>query len=181
MLSSEQSNIIREQLQQENVHEFVENLIICYATDTNRIGELLTLIPRIADWQLRIKQKQILEYVWAFNLLLSERVRYPISQRKSKSKHKDDADFPTLLYGCKAHFPSGNCNGGSLAEKEFFTEFVEMVKNKAGFDYESQDDWGWICNTADCREWMLEVIRQHVDANFVEPEVRLRSYRGRSR
>lgn len=177
MLSLEQSDIIKEQLQQENAHEFVETLIMCYAMDTNRIGELLTLIPRIADRQLQIKQKQILEYIWAFNLLLSERVRYPIAQRKSKSKN--DADFPTLLYGCKAHFPFGNCDRGSLAEREFFSEFIEMVKNKAGFDYESQDDWGWICNTADCRDWMLEVIRQHVDADFVEPEVRIRCYRGR--
>ena len=179
MLSLEQSNIIKKQLQQENAHEFVENLIMGYATDTNRIEELLVLIPKIANRQLQIKQKQILEYVWAFNLLLSERVRYPISQRKSKSKHKDDADFPTLLYGCKAHFPSGNCDGGSLAEREFFSEFIEMLKNKAGFDYKNKDDWGWICNTADCREWMLSVIKQHIDADFVEPEVRIRSYIGR--
>ena len=181
MLSLEQSDIIKKQLQKENVHEFVEKLIMSYATDTNRIGELLALIPKIAERQLQIKQKQVQEYAWAYDLLLAERVRYPIPQRKSNSKKKYNPDFPTLLYGCKAHFPSGNCDGGSLAEKEFFTEFVEMVKNKAGFDYESQDDWGWICNTADCREWMLEVIQQHVDADFVEPEVSLRSYRGRSR
>ena len=181
MLSSKQSNIIKEQLRQENAHEFVENLIMSYATDTNRTGELLALIPRIADRQLQIKQKQVLEYVWAFNLLLSERVRYPIPQRKSKSKHKDDAYFPTLLYGCKAHFPSGNCDGGSLAEREFFSEFIEMLKIKLEFDYEDKDDWGWICNTADCREWMLEVIKQHIDADFVEPEVRIRTYRERGR
>ncbi len=179
MLLLEQLNIIKEQLQQENAHEFVETLIVGYATDTIRIGELLTLIPKIADRQLQIKQKQILEYSWAYDLLLAERVRYPIPQRKSKSKKKYNPDFPTLLYGCKAHFPSGNCDGGSLAEREFFSEFIEMLKNKAGFDYEDKDDWGWICNTADCREWMLEVIRQHVDADFVEPEVRIRSYRGR--
>lgn len=179
MLSLEQSNVIKEQLQQENAHEFIENLIMSYATDIIRIGDLLALIPKIADRQLQIKQKQIQEYVWAFNLLLSERIRYPIQKQKLKSK--EHADFPMLLYGCKAHFPCGNCDGGSLAEREFFSEFIEMVKNKAGFDYEDKNDWGWICNTADCREWMLEVIRKHVDANFVEPEVRIRTYRGRSR
>lgn len=177
MLSMEQSNIIKEQLQQENAHEFVEKLIMAYATDTNRISKLLALIPKIADRQLQIKQKQIQEYAWAFDLLLSERIRYPIPQRKSKNK--DGADFPTLLYGCKAHFPGGTSDGGCQAEKEFFSEFIEMLKNKAGFDYEDKEDWGWICNTADCREWMLEVIKQHVDADFVEPEVRIRTYRGR--
>lgn len=179
MLSIEQLNIIKEQLQQKNANEFVEMLIMSYATDTIRIGELLALIPKIAERQLQIKQKQISEYIWAFNLLLSERIRYPIPQRKTKSKRKDDADFPTLLYGCKAHFPSGKCDGGSLAEKDFFSEFIEMVKSKSGFDYESKDDWGWICNTADCREWMLKVIKDHVDADFVEPKVRIRSYKGR--
>lgn len=179
MISLEQSNIIKDQLLQENAHEFVEKLIMDYATDTNRIGELLALIPKIAERQLQIKQKQIQEYAWAFNLLLSERIRYSIPQRKSKSKNRDNADFPTLLYGCKAHFPSGNCDGGSQAEKEFFFEFIEMLRDKVGFDYEGEDDWGWICNTADCREWMTEVIKQHLDANFKEPEVRLRSYRGR--
>lgn len=179
MLSPEQSDIIKEQLQQENAHEFVEALIMGYASDTNRIRELLALIPKLADQQLQIKQKQIQEYAWAFDLLLSERIRYPIPQRKSKSKKKDDADFPTLLYGCKAHFPGGNCDGGCQAEKEFFTEFVEMAKNKVGFDYESKDDWEWICNTANCREWMLTVIKRYIDADFVEPEVRIRSYRGR--
>ena len=99
MLSLEQSNIIREQLQQENADEFVEELIMCYATDTNRIEELLVLIPKIANRQLQIKQKQILEYVWAFNLLLLERVRYPISQRKSKSKQFLDS----VCVGCITH------------------------------------------------------------------------------
>lgn len=56
MLSMEQSDIIKKQLQKENVHEFVEKLIMSYATDTNRIGELLALIPRIADRQLQIKR-----------------------------------------------------------------------------------------------------------------------------
>lgn len=173
MLSLEQLSIIKEQLQQENAHEFVENLIMSYATDTNRIGELLTLIPKIADRQIQIKQKRIQEYTWAYNLLLSERIRYPIPQRKTKSKSKSEADFPTLLYGCKVHFPSGNCDGGSQAEKEFFFEFIEMVQNKVGFDYENKDDWDWICNTANCGLWMLEVIRKYVDADFVEPGVRI--------
>lgn len=176
MLSFEQSSIIKEQLQQENAHEFVEMLIMHYATDTNRIGELLTLIPRIADRQLQIKQKQIREYVFAYNLLLGERLRC-----KSKNGKVSKPEFSTLLYGCKAHFPNGSSDGGSLVEQEFFSEFIEIVKNKSGFDYEDKDDWGWICNTADCREWMLTVIKQHIDADFVEPDVRIRSYKGRCR
>ena len=174
MLSLKQTNIIKEQLRQENAHEFVENLIMSYATDTNRIGELLALIPRIADRQLQIKQKQIQEYVFAYNLLLGERLRC-----KSKAGKVYRPEFTTLLYGCKAHFPNSSGDGGSQVEQEFFSEFIEIVKNKDGFDYEKEEDWEWICNTADCREWMLEVIKRYIDVDFVEPEVRVRSYRGR--
>lgn len=174
MLSSEQSNIIREQLQQENAHEFVESLIMSYASDTTRIGELLALIPKIADRQLQIKQKQIQEYVFAYNLLLGERLRC-----KSKGGKVSKPEFTTLLYGCKAHFPNSSGDRGSQVEQEFFSEFIKIVKNKDGFDYEKEEDWEWICNTADCGEWMLGVIKRYIDADFVEPEVRVRSYRGR--
>lgn len=174
MLSFEQMNIINEQLNQDNAHEFVEMLIMGYATDVQRISELLSLIPKIADKQLKIKQKRIQEYAWAYDLLLGERCRYPIPKRKSKSKKEYNPNFPTLLYGCKAHFPNGNCDGRSQADKEFFTEFIETVKNKIGFDYEDKEDWGWICNTADCREWMLKVIKQNIDSEFVEPEAKIR-------
>lgn len=174
MLSPEQSKIIKEQLQQENVYEFVENLIMGYTTDTSRTGKLLTLIPKIADRQLQIKKKEVQDYVCAYNLLLGERLRC-----KSKSNKVGKPDFITLLYGCKAHFPNGSGDGGSQIEQKFFSEFIETVKRKVGFDYENKDDWGWICNTADCREWMLAVIKQHVNADFVEPDVRIRSYRAR--
>lgn len=168
MLSLKQSNIIKEQLQQENAREFVENLIMNYATDTNRIRELLTLIPRIADQQLQIKKEQVQEYAFAYDLLLGERLKY-----KSKNK-RYSPDFPILLYGCKAHFPSGTCGDSCHVDRAFFSEFLDVVRNKVGFDYENKDDWEWICNTADCREWMLKVIKQHIDADFVEPEVRIR-------
>ena len=174
MLSFEQMNIINEQLQQENAHEFIEKIIMCYATVMERISELLSLIPKIADKQLKIKQERIQDYAWAYDLLLGERYRYPIPKRKSKIKKEYNSDFPTLLYGCKAHFPNGNCNGGSQADKEFFEEFIEIVRNRIDFDYESKDDWEWICNVANCRAWMLEVIRQNIDSKFVEPEVRIR-------
>lgn len=162
MLSFEQMNIINEQLKQDNVHEFVESLIMLYATDVERISELLLLIPKIADKQLKIKQERIQDY----DLLLGERCRYPIPKRKSKSKKEYNPDFPTLLYGCKAHFPNGNCDGGSRADKEFFVKFIETVKNKVGFDYEDKNDWAWICNIANCREWMLEVIKQNIDSAY---------------
>ena len=168
MLSTEQLNIIKEQLQQDSTNEFVETLIMCYATDTSRTGELLTLIPKIAERQLQIKKKQVQEYAFAYDLLLGERLKY-----KSKNK-RYSPDFNVLLYGCKTHFPSGSCGDSNHVDRAFFSEFVDVVRNKVGFDYETKEDWEWICNTADCREWMLKVIKQHIDTDFVEPEVRIR-------
>lgn len=173
MLLYEQLNIIQEQLNRDNANEFVETLIMQYANSVENISELLSFIPKIADKQLKIKHQHIHDYAWAYQLMLGERCIYPIAQRKSRSRKKYNPDFPTLLYGCKVHFPDGNCNGRSQAEKEFFTEFIQMVKNKIGFDYENKDDWNWICNIANCREWMLKVIKQNVDDEFIEPEIKL--------
>lgn len=166
MLSLEQINIINEQLQQDNAYEFIKTMITHYAKDVEHISQLLSFIPELADKQIKIRQEKIYEYVWATDLLLGERCRYPIHKRKSKNKKEYNPDFPTLLYVCKAHFPNGNCDGGSIADKEFFAEFIETIKNKNGFDYENKEDWRWIFNIANCSDWMISVINQHIDANF---------------
>ena len=71
-----------------------------------------------------------------------------------------------MLYAAKAHFPNGNTNGCSIADKAFFNEFIETIREKIGFDYENKEDWKWIKNTAKCEEWFLKVIRQNIDENF---------------
>ena len=167
MLSLEQINIITKQISKENASEFVEVLIQMYANnDIERIGHLLSLIPDIAQEALKIKQKRIQEYSWATDLLLAERTHADIK--------RDNQTVIILLYVCKAHFPKGNCNGGSIADKEVFNEFIELLRKKKDFNYEDEKDWAWVCNTADCRDWMLEVIKQNIDPDFVEPDVVIR-------
>ena len=145
MLSIEQMEIICEQINAENASEFVEFLITSYASNTERVGGLLSLIPKLAEKQLDISRERIYEYSTACDLLINERCLYPISKRKTKSKEEYNPNFPTLFYTCKAKFPLGNCENGSKGDKAFFHEFIEVVKSKAGFDM-------W-CEGLDYEEW----------------------------
>jgi hypothetical protein len=153
-LEPKQYSIILEQLEKENISEFVEALIISYATDVNRTSQLLSLIPKIAEMQLKIMKNEVVDYSIATNLLMSE----CINNKK--------CDFATLLYTCKVYFPKGNSDGASPDGIEFFKRFIYAIKNKKGFDYESNTDWDRVCNIAQCESWMLTVIRQNVNADF---------------
>lgn len=146
-----QVSIIKEQLKKENAPEFVESLLLEYANTVKRTSELLSLIPKIADNQLKIKTNEVIEHSYATNLLIGA------------TDKNNKMDFPTLMYTCKACFPSGNCNNASPVGKKFFEKFIDAIKNKKGFDYESEKDWRWICDIAQCEEWMLEVFRQNID------------------
>ncbi|MDD4588882.1 MAG: hypothetical protein PHG06_00435 [Parabacteroides sp.] len=167
-LTIEQLSIINAQLKNENIKEIVETLVLAYANDLNRTSDLLALIPQLAAKQLQIKDKRIVEFSVACDCLLGERLTYPMTLRKGWQK----IDFATLLYGCVARFPDGNCNGASASQQAFFQEFIDAIQNRIGFDYESVDDWYWICNIAECREWMISVIKQNIDNDFKEPAMR---------
>ncbi len=166
MLSIEQMQIINKQLKEDNASEFVNAVIMRYCANVSQMTELLELIPKIAEKGIKERQERINEYYFATELLIGERCRYPIPKRKSKSKKEYNPDFPTLLYVAKAYFPNGNCDRGSQADREFFSEFIQMIKDKQGFDYESKEDWKWIEDTANCKEWFLSVIIQNIDENF---------------
>ncbi len=166
MLSLEQEKIIYEQLQMENAPEFVRTIILRYSNTTEHMSELLGLIPKIAENRIKEKQKIINDYAFGLDLLIGERYMYPIQKRKSKSKKEYNPDFSILLYAAKAHFPNGNTNGCSIADKAFFNELIETIREKIGFDYENKEDWKWIKNTANCEEWFLKVIKQNIDENF---------------
>ena len=170
MIDFEQAKIIKEQIEKDNAHEFVRSLIMAYCTNTQRMSELLELIPRIAEKGIKERQDRINEYYFGMKLLIGERCRYPIPKRKSKSKKEYNPDFPTLLYVAKAYFPNGNCDRGSQADREFFSEFIQTIKDKHGFDYENKKEWEWIEKTAKCKDWFLSVIRQNVDSEFVLEE-----------
>lgn len=166
MLDFKQIGIIKEELSKDTAKEFVTKIIIEYCSTTQRMSDLLDLIPKIAERGIQERQEKINQYYWALELMIGERCRYPIPKRKSKSKKEYNPDFSTLLYVARAYFPFGNCVNGSKADKEFFEEFISTIKNKQGFDYENSEDWKWIAKTANCEEWFLNVIKQNIDEDF---------------
>lgn len=169
MLSFEQIQIINEQLSKESASEFVKAMILQYCQTVSEAAELLELIPEIAAKGLKEKQEKINHYAQATEVLLLERSKYPVPERKSKPQKAYNTDFSILLYVGKAHFPYGNCDKRSQVDKEFWHEFIDCIKHKQGFDYTNADDWKWIKSIADCEKWFLSVIHQNIDKDFVMP------------
>lgn len=167
MLSMEQSKIIDEQLLKENASEFVKTLLTKYGNTVETIGELLDYIPKLAEKQLEIKQRRINQYSWAMDLMIGDRYIHPGKYKKSDIHNR----FVMLLYTCKAHFKSGNTEYSSVSGKAFFDEFVELLKEKKEFDYNSEKDWEWIYTTAGGADWLESVIQQNIDSKFVKPKI----------
>lgn len=68
------------------------------------------------------------------------------------------------------HFRNGNADGQSEICKQFFNEFIEVLKTKKEFDYTNEEDWEWVYNTAICDDWLESVIRQNIDNEFKKPK-----------
>ena len=166
MLSIGQYKIIEEQLSIETASEFVKTLINRYANSVDAIGELLSYIPKLAEKQLQIKQKRINQYSFGMDLLIADRYIHPEKYNKNDSNNR----FVTLFYACKAHFVYGNSEHASVSGKAFFEEFIEMLKEKKGFDYTSAKDWEWVYTAAGGADWLESVIRQNIDSEFVKPK-----------
>lgn len=167
MIGLDQILLVEKLLSSENVDELIKYIILKYADSTDKISTLLKLIPDLAANQLDIKQRTINQYAWSTDLLIGNRHVKNKGKRMSK-----EAKFPMLLYTCKVHFPTGNSEKQSISCKEFFQEFIDILKEKNDkvFNYESEDDWNWIYTSACCADWLESVIKQNIDENFVKPE-----------
>jgi len=165
MLSIEQEIIISEQLLKETSSEFVKTLINRYTNTVENVSELLGYIPKLAEKQLKMKQLYIDQYSWGMDMMIADRHIHPGKYNKNE-KHMR---FCTLYFVCKAHFKNGNAEHDSVACKTFFSEFVEMLKEKKEFDYTDSKDWDWIYFAAGGAEWLESVIKQHIDPEFVKP------------
>lgn len=166
MLSMEQYKIIDEQLAKENASEFVKMLLVKYGNTVETIGELLDYIPKLAKKQLEIKQKRINQYSWGMDLMIGDRHMHPGKYKKDDVHGR----FVTLLFTCKAHFINGNAEHDSKAGQAFFSEFIEILREKKEFDYANEEDWEWIYTTAGGADWLESVIKQNIDSEFVKPK-----------
>ncbi len=165
MLSIEQEIIINEQLSKETSSEFVKTLINRYANTVENVSELLGYIPTLAEKQLKMKQSYINQYSCGMDLMIADRYTHPCKYKKDEAHMR----FCTLYYVCKAHFKNGNAEHDGVACKTFFNEFVEMLKEKKGFDYTDDKDWDWIYSVAGGAEWLEGVIKYYIDPEFVKP------------
>lgn len=165
-LDMNQYKLIEEELSKESASEFVKTMLSKYANTVEKTSELLNYIPKLADNQLQIKQKHLIQYSFATDMMIADRHTHPPKYSKKDERMK----FCTLFYTCKAHFPLANADKDSIAGRAFFDEFVCMLKDRTEFDYTSEDEWNWIYSTAGGADWLESVIIQHIDRGFVRPE-----------
>lgn len=166
MLDMNQYKLIEEELSKESASEFVKTMLSKYANTVEKTSELLNYIPKLAENQLQIKQQRLIQYSSATDMLIVDRHIHPPKYSKDEARTK----FCILFYTCKAHFPLANADRDSIAGREFFNEFVSMLKERTEFDYTSEDDWNWIYSTAGGADWLESVIVQHIDRGFVKPK-----------
>lgn len=169
MLTIEQTKIIEKHSKSP---EFVKAVIREYARDSiNNIHDLLSFIPGLADMLLYTKHREVERYSLATDMMLAERYNNPIKDRKTRKGARVSEKFPNLFYTCRAHFPKGTADGMGEANKAFFNEFIDYLKNKRGFDYNNSDDWKWVAVVAGCGEWLANVIKTNIDATFEPPSI----------
>lgn len=169
MLAFEQCAMVDKLVKAENADEVVDYLITAYGNSVENLSKLLKKIPNLAEKQVQIKQKSIMQYAWSTDLLIGE---YLCSKGKKATKSERERRFPMLLYTCKVHFNGIVADENSALCKEFFDELVTAIKNKEGFDYENESDWEWLVNTAQCDSLVLEIVHKYIDAEFEPPKVR---------
>ncbi len=168
-LTYEQYKIIREELSKSTATQFVKVLLNEYSNNLDNLSVLLSYIPQLADKVVQTKQNVINRYSWATDLLLGERYSHPVGTRKARRGAKQSDQFPILLYTCLVHIPNGNIEGQSVSVKAFFDEFVDAIRNKRGFDYESAKDWRWLRDVAGGDELVEKVVKDYIDKDFVLP------------
>ena len=167
MLSIDQYKCIEDELSKESASEFVMTMLSKYADTVEKTSELLAYIPKLAEKQLQIRQKRLIQYSSAIDMMIGDRHMHPPKYSKDDARMR----FCTLFYTCKAHFPLANADRDSIAGRAFFNEFVSMLKERKVFDYQSEDSWNWICLTAGDPDWLESVIVQHIDRGFARPKV----------
>lgn len=165
-----QVDLVRTLLDAENAEEIMKYIILSYGKESpENMNHLLTFIPEIASAQLNEQQSRISKYSWAYETMLGSRL-LENEKKAVKVKKTNRLPFPTMLFGCVAHFPTLQIEGCSAADQSFFNEFLEAVKSKEEFDYTNPEAWKWV-NITNTEEWLLGFIHKYVDSTFQPPEV----------
>lgn len=162
MLDPSQLDVIEEELSRDTKSIFVEALISEYCKDPSQCIDFLSVLPKIVCNPIVSLQKKINQYSWAVTLLLDKWLEHV---NFSQQDEDNPLLFSVMLHIAWVHFPSGNCDEKTLAEKDFFSTFVRMLKRRKAFDYKKETSWQLLIRLG-CRDWLISVIQQNIDRGF---------------
>ena len=164
MLSIEDVKLVQSILDKETCSEIIDFLLLKYSENADNCNHLVRMIPEIAARRVEIEHQRSLELSQGIEMLICERYLHPIKYKKVET-----AKFSTYLHVCYAYFKNLDyIDKYSKAEQSYWDEFIELLKTKDGFDYESEDDWFWVENLSgrdeddSVKKWLKEVVRRYV-------------------
>lgn len=117
-----------------NPKEVVRTVITEYAKNSVEDCQfLLKLIPEIANHSIQILEKEKMEKSQAIFMMMFE--------QSVGIKENEDTYFASMIPVCMTHFPEGNAKKHSKAEKNYFSLFCTLFKNRKAFSWERDKVW----------------------------------------
>lgn len=117
-----------------NPKEVVRTVITEYTKNSvENCQFLLKLIPEIANHSIQILEQERMEK--------SKAIFWMMFEQSVGIKENEDTYFASMIPVCITHFPEGNAKKRSEAEKNYFSLFCTLFKNRKAFSWERDKDW----------------------------------------
>lgn len=117
-----------------NPEEVVRTVITEYTKNSvENCQFLLKIIPEIADHSIHLLNREVLRK--------SEAISMVIFENAIDYKGNEEIYFASMIPVCLTHFPEGNAERCSEAERRYFNLFCKLFKNKKAFSWKRDKDW----------------------------------------
>lgn len=133
MLTNEQRRAVMYILGQENSDEVVLELIERYANESvNNCRTIIKSSNKAIDIMIRLQERDTMEWALATEMVINQAYM---------NKSDVSTYFASMVPVCMCMFPHGNADGGTLAHKEYFNEFLRLLNNPKAFDIVADAGW----------------------------------------
>lgn len=170
ILTTDQKQIINKcvdkMILSENKEEMLNYFLRCFCFNTENCNLLLRAIPQIAEQMNSINKAKISEHSLALDLAIGS-----VAREKYKPTKDNRQRFAMLVILLKAQYSSGKFDTASLNVKSLFDEMISYIKDKTGFDINKKEDWAWAFDISHTGNFLVNVIRNNIDENFVCPYI----------
>ncbi len=119
-----------EDVQRTIVHKLINAWSKC---DVKNAEMLLNIIPEVTTNLIDQMSQTIQEYSIASNML--------ILQKAIRRRSDASSLFASMVPVCKTLFPDGVAENCSIAQQQYFEEFVKLLQNPKVFNWDEDKAW----------------------------------------